>query len=189
MVDVAEVTPWEHLKGINVDSMERLAKLISSTTLDGEAAFGRAGYAAGQELMEWVAHRRQGTKVRKVKAKKKKEKEDIDPMRQTANKVTTYCEDSYREAFDAPLTHRTNWYGSSTLIYGLLKQGYSDEKLAGLWDRFLECGKEFEEADNKFIYRSGTISDFKLAIGRLEAMSAPKENDNIVPLSFAAGGE
>mgnify|MGYP001809139696 CR=1 FL=1 len=113
MADATEVTPWECLKGINVDSMERLAKMISSTTPDGEYAFGRAGQAAGMELLQWVAHRRENTVVRVAKAKKKKEKTEADPQRLIANKVMTYCEESYREAFNAPLSHRSNWFASN----------------------------------------------------------------------------
>ena len=189
MVESTEVTPWESLKGINVDSMERLAKMISSTTPDGEYAFGRAGQAAGMELLQWVTHRRENTVVRVAKAKRKKEKTEADPQRLLANKVMTYCEESYRGAFNAPLSHRSNWFASSSLILKLIKSGYTEDRLRKLWDNFLECGKDLESSDNRYTYRTGNITDFKISIGRLEAMgNESSASDNIVPLSFASGG-
>jgi hypothetical protein len=168
------VAPWEHPKGLNVNSVRKLAGMLMAYTLDADSMpvapiFGKVGVAWGNEMLEWAAVAEGEKEKRETKRKKKNGASEASPHHQEAVQLVDCYKQNYTDTFGSPPPDFNFGYGIK-LIRAQLEGGYDPDRLSKLLDGFIECGKDISIFPNGAIFAKGTLRDFCNQLGRLEAL-------------------
>ena len=169
MTSVDEVIPWKALKGVSITSLTRIAKMLSAVMHDDEGnptgcAWGTAGQAISEELLNYCDFAEGIKKRRDDKKARNREKQESDPRFATAKQIVKQFVDECKQVMQAPPPNM-NWGWSIKQTYELIEAGWDAELLKKLVPVFFDC-----RTDKGYIFRQGAFADFVSNVLRLKAV-------------------
>jgi len=175
------VTPWEPLTSVPPESLEKIAGVLMSMRMDKDEnilgpAWGKAGYAVGQDLLNCAAVKREKATKKEV-SKANVAKKPEDPQYQAAIRVIDAYTANYKEVFNLEVPIENFGY-KIRLAKALLSSKRTEEKIVVLLSDFCQRGTNIKTYPNGRIFGRGRFKDFCDNISLIESQSPAVKQAN-----------